>query len=988
MPKNKQNNFWEILTKGSQEEALQLAKDENVNINLRDSKNNTPLHIALKNNQIATAKALIERDEIDPSIKNNYGNTPLHTAAKKGHIEIVDTLVNKEEVDPQATNNLGNTPLHIAANNGQLEAVRSLVKQAELNTDFRLKNNKGETALSKAQNQGHQDIIDVIEQEEEEIKYAQDPNLDCHATDNKGNTLLHIAAKNGDTGIVKALIERDDVDITAKNNKGKTPLDIAVNNGQKEVIKHVIQQADIDNQMKDSASEQAYKRAKRESQKSKSSNQKVYEAIGEMIDQQKSDQNSLYIAGKTSLIIAAERGQTRAVKALINQDNTKPQVKDNHGRTALHIAAQKGYKDIAATLADQVDINLDTRDKEGKTASDIAQEQGYTDIAQVINEQSQQHKQDTDNALKIAVDKGQTRAAKNIIKRDKPNIDPTKDDTALHKAAYQGNTEIANDLIQQSSDFDKLYKRLKSGKVSANYVSKNIDNAILQTLKNDLHWAVLLGDRDKVNELINTDVDDVDSEEDFEVVNLSSQDKKGLTPIHLAIRQGYDDIANDLLKANTQAIPSDEKGRSPLLDAIKYNMPSAVNKLVKSETQFIKEFQDSAEGFQEASEIEDPNFGSLLLDESHQQPFPLSYAIEQGNKEAVEVFAKYGHNYHWRHKDQQGQTNAQQLYEKTLTDPNFQDLQQQAKSLLIKNGSQAEIGNFINSDVFKDIDPNERDQAGKTFLYRAVENNNETLVKTLLDNKQANPDLGYLKHGDDLPPLSQAIYDHNQTLANQLLSHGAKADWQSKQDGTSLLHIAATRGNKGILTQKEQANITSNLIKQGADPNTKDHQGLTALHIASSYGNTKVCNKLLKQGADPIVQDNEGMTPLHSIMANANIDSSRTVSTAQALIKNNSDLITTQDQNGKTPCHYLLDRLDSDDPDPDLLNLMQDFQEILKNQNSPQKTTKDQRQPPSSCPKKQPLVSQQDNTQNPQTHKNPDDSPDEENPGSIKRLSN
>jgi ankyrin repeat protein len=54
------------------------------------------------------------------------------------------------------------------------------------------------------------------------------------------------------------------------------------------------------------------------------------------------------------------------------------------------------------------------------------------------------------------------------------------------------------------------------------------------------------------------------------------------------------------------------------------------------------------------------------------------------------------------------------------------------------------------------------------------------------------------------------------------------------------------------------------LLRQGADPNAKDANGLTPLHQAAFWGETEIVDVLLKAGADPNADNGRGWTALHS----------------------------------------------------------------------------------------------------------------------------
>jgi len=57
--------------------------------------------------------------------------------------------------------------------------------------------------------------------------------------------------------------------------------------------------------------------------------------------------------------------------------------------------------------------------------------------------------------------------------------------------------------------------------------------------------------------------------------------------------------------------------------------------------------------------------------------------------------------------------------------------------------------------------------------------------------------------------------------------------------------------------------IVKYIIKAGADVNTKDKYGRTALHLASYYMHKQIVKILLDAGADVNAKDQYGYTPLH-----------------------------------------------------------------------------------------------------------------------------
>ncbi|KAH8426344.1 uncharacterized protein LDX57_004087 [Aspergillus melleus] len=107
---------------------------------------------------------LLLRNGANPNISNDEGDTPLHFAGMLGLVNIAQTLLlSGAKVAEQNVN--GSTPLHLAARAGRANVVEILLQELPLPLLKRLeglKDRHGQTALSLATSNGHEEVIDLL----------------------------------------------------------------------------------------------------------------------------------------------------------------------------------------------------------------------------------------------------------------------------------------------------------------------------------------------------------------------------------------------------------------------------------------------------------------------------------------------------------------------------------------------------------------------------------------------------------------------------------------------------------------------------------------------------------------------------------------------------------------------------------------------------------------------------------------------------------
>ncbi|KAK9842223.1 hypothetical protein WJX81_001374 [Elliptochloris bilobata] len=162
-------------------------------------------------------------------------------------------------------------------------------------------------------------------------------------------------------------------------------------------------------------------------------------------------------------------------------------------------------------------------------------------------------------------------------------------------------------------------------------------------------------------------------------------------------------------------------------------------------------------------------------------------------------------------------------------------------------GGQTDICAYLVKE--RHLDTNAFDDQGGTPLKQALAMKQLATVDELLA-------LGAdarLSRGDDPTPVFYAAATGNIECLRAVLAHGGGADEVSAA-GTPLLWAASAENVEGAKL----------LLEKGADPTSKDGDGLTALLLAAAVGNMELARLLLDAGADVNAKAHGLMTPLHT----------------------------------------------------------------------------------------------------------------------------
>ncbi|MGX9891852.1 ankyrin repeat domain-containing protein [Wolbachia endosymbiont of Protocalliphora sialia] len=191
-------------------------------------------------------------------------------------------------------------------------------------------------------------------------------------------------------------------------------------------------------------------------------------------------------------------------------------------------------------------------------------------------------------------------------------------------------------------------------------------------------------------------------------------------------------------------------------------------------------------------------------------------------------------------------------------------------------------------DKSKNLDLDAKDSTGYTALHKAVFSGRFDEVKLLID-KGVRVDVQD-KH--ELTPLFYAVINNDEKMIKFLVEIG-NAD----------VNLGKYNNPLGMAISRGRMELAEYLIDKGADINRQDNIGRTFLHKAAEGGNLAAVKFLVEKGARLDVLDEWNDTPLH-LTANVEVNKGHT-EVVDYLIKNGADINLTHNY---TPIHLAITR--------------------------------------------------------------------------------
>jgi ankyrin repeat protein len=329
----------------------------------------------------ATLCSRVLKDDANVNFTSIYFGRAIHAAVSRGHEQSVRLLLEQKDLEVNVSDTFRiQTPLVMAAMQGQESAVNLLLNIRE-DIELGAEDIYGYTALGWACTKGHEGIVKLL-LDREDIK-ADQPGKDHE-------TPLYKAARYGYEAIVRLLLARGDVNPGHRTPWGETAIFIAASSGRESIVRLLLDQKDVDpvSQMPGGETPLLAAASRREPDHS------TFELVRLFLA--RADVNGAHRDkfGRDAFFLAGRSGSVLMMKMLLDKYKLfDPNLRNFSGRTVLHHLADAYGKDGVlhsaapiSYLLERSDVDINIEDKEGRTPLRCAIKADNQPLVQLISE--------------------------------------------------------------------------------------------------------------------------------------------------------------------------------------------------------------------------------------------------------------------------------------------------------------------------------------------------------------------------------------------------------------------------------------------------------------------------------------------------------------------------------------------------------------------------------------------------------------------------
>lgn len=833
---------------------------KNASTEIENADGDTPLLVAVKNDNIESAKILIQMGA-NIFAKDASENSALQLALAKNELWY-EVMITEKTGQIRAIN--GDSIVHYFVRTDDEKAIDFCIKKQ---LPLSVKNNEGDTPLSLCYKRADETVPVRIaaallqagcECERGEFSYFED-SVRTHNTMLRfadGQTPLHLATILGHTGIVNYFLnEKTPVRISdilqAQDIAGSTPLHEAVRYGRVEIAKILLD-------------------------------------AGAKVD-------AIDAVGKSPfLLIVPEEKQLEMYNVLLAASADVTQ-KDMYGDTVLHVCTMAAVKTDVLSVLINHGAPVNERNKKGVTPLSLAIEKNNTEhvifyarAGADINAEDMEGNTPLTRALESpSIDMLKTLITpQNVLSKDSAG------NTPLHIALIKDSSfdyikflvETGADVNARNKDGDSvLFLAVRKNKkdVGDLLLSKNADIFASNTENNSPLRIALTQGGDVQDWLITSQT-------------LNASDGSGNSPLHYACEWKLDEAVSALIQKGANVNAVNANGESALFAAVKADSPSTINILV--ENGIITDTRSS-------------------LTRDHLGNTPLHYAVKWNSLQAAQSVISLGFDVNSQNLSgktalsdccrsdkkqmavlliQNGaNVNSTDVTGRSVLVDAIQSGNEEMVSLLLEKGANPLIqemngrnsfheaalgGNIKIIDLIRSAggNPLSRDTYGDS-PFSLVLNYDETVLRAVLGTNRNIVDsdgntpihiavekkvsaqkldtlikMGYLvsqRNGKGVTPLNMAITNGQKSLALTLIERGADP-FAATITGDNALTNAFKNGNVEILDA---------ICKYNA--RKTDTAGDSILHYAARLANDVQVRHLLELGLDRTAKNLSGETP-------------------------------------------------------------------------------------------------------------------------------